>query len=713
MLVHAMAALLLTAIQCAAQQRAALTAADYARAESFLLYKTNPLVLHGGVRPTWLPDGRFWYRTATEKGSEAILVDPVKGERIPGFDPAAVAGPSPAVDRNEVLSPDKKRVAFLRDYNLWVRDLATRRETQLTKDGVKDFGYATDNAGWIKSDRPVVVWSPDSTRLATFQQDERGVGEMYLVDTPVGHPRLFAWKYPMAGDETVVSIQRVVIDVAGARVVRLQMPPDAHRSTYYDDLAMFGDWGDVQWSPDSTQLVFASVSRDHKHVQVRAASPATGAVRDVFDETAATFFGSAEGRLNWKFLGASHEVVWYSERDDWGNLYLYDSETGRLKNRITRGEGNVMQLVRVDETARAVYFSGMGKERGRDPYFRHFYRASLDGKEQTLLTPQDANHEVSLSPDNRYFVDTYSRPDVPPVSVLRKSDGALISTLERADISRLVAAGWKPPIPITVKGRDGVTDLCGLMYKPTNFDAAKKYPIVNHVYPDGSVGPRNFLPSRSDSQAMAELGFIVVEIDGMGTPGRSKRYFDLAYGNLSDSTVPDQVAGMKDLARRYPWIDIERAGIHGHSGGGYTTARAMFQYPDFFKVGVSQAGDHDNRAYEDDWVELAQGLMVRKPDGSSNYDSQANQSIAKNLKGHLLLAHGTMDTNVSPYNTLLVVDELIKANKDFDLLLLPNRGHGFGSEPYMMRRRWDYFVRYLLGAEPPKEYELRSPGNLR
>jgi len=319
---------------------------------------------------------------------------------------------------------------------------------------------------------------------------------------------------------------------------------------------------------------------------------------------------------------------------------------------------------------------------------------------------------VSLSPSGRYFVDSFSKPDVPAVTQLRDADGGLIATIETADVTRLVATGWKPPMPITVKARDGQTDLYGLLYRPTTFDASRKYPIVNHIYPGpqtGSVGSRTFSAARGDAQALAELGFVVVEIDGMGTPWRSKKFHEAYYGNMGDNTLPDQVAGMKDLAARFPWIDLDRAGIYGHSGGGFATADAMFRYPDFFKVGISEAGNHDNRVYEDDWAEKWQGLLEKKPDGATNYDNQANQLIAKNLKGKLLLAHGTLDSNVPPNNTLLVVDELIKANKDFDLLMLPNRGHGFGNEPYMVRRRWDYFVRYLLGAEPPHEYEMHAP----
>jgi dipeptidyl aminopeptidase/acylaminoacyl peptidase len=426
----------------------------------------------------------------------------------------------------------------------------------------------------------------------------------------------------------------------------------------------------------------------------------------------ATNFQSGDNRVNWRYLPNSNELIWFSERDNWGQLYLYDRRTGKLKNQITTGEGNVTEVLRVDEKNRLIYFLGVGREKGRDPYFVHLYRIAFDGKNPTLLTPEDATHQISWAPSGKYFVDSYSKPDVPPVTVVRDSNGKLIANVAKADVSRLVAAGWMPPIPFTTKARDGVTDLYGLMFKPNNFDPSKKYPIINHIYPGpqvGSIGSRNFSPVRGDTQALAELGFVVVELDGMGTPLRSKKFHDAYYADMGDNTLPDQIAAMKQLAQREPAIDLDRAGIYGHSGGGFATADAMFRYPDFFKVGISEAGNHDNREYEDDWGEMYQGLVETKSEGSSNYDDQANENMAKNLKGHLLLAHGTGDDNVPPYNTLLVVNALIKANKDFDLILLPNRHHGFGNEPYMVRRRWDYFTRYLLGAEPPHEYELHPP----
>jgi dipeptidyl aminopeptidase/acylaminoacyl peptidase len=753
-----------------AQDRQAVTAADYARAEKFLAPAVNPLVIGGTVMPTWLPDERFTYRSAlADGGAEFMLVDPVKAARVRAFDHDKLAAalstasgtkveplklPFPAVELSAdgkavafdmdgkrwscdvqgaacsstgvarapqtaggrgagrpadgpapaVPSPDGKREVFIRDWNLWVRDVGTKQETQLTKDGEKDFGYATDNAGWTSSDRAIVLWSPDSKKLATYQQDERKVGDMYLVTTTTGHPELKAWKYPLPGDEHVAMMHRVIIDADTGATVRFQMPPDFHRAMLGDHFSL----NDMTWSPDARQLAFVSTSRDHKSAVVRVADAATGVVRTVFEETAATHFESQAG---WRVLWATNEIVWYSQRDDWGHLYLYDLQTGKLKHQITSGEGPVTQIARIDEKTRTVYFVALGREKGQDPYFRHFYRIGLDGQGYASLTPEDGDHTVQVSPSGRYLVDTYSTCERAPVVTVRDATGKALMTVEKADISKLVAAGWKPPMPFSVKGRDGKTDIYGMLFRPTNFDPSRKYPIINNAYPgpqSGSVGSRSFGAARGDRQALAELGFIVVSIDGMGTPGRSKSFHDTYYGAMGrDNTLPDQVAGMKELAQRYPWIDIDRAAMWGHSGGGFIAADAMFRYPDFFKVGISESGNHDQRAYEDDWGERYQGLLVKNADGTDNYEVEANQTVAKNLKGKLLLAHGMMDNNVPPYNTLLVVDALVKANKDFDLLLFPHQAHGYGVDgPYMMRRRWDYFVKWLLGVDPPKEYQM-------
>ena len=437
----------------------------------------------------------------------------------------------------------------------------------------------------------------------------------------------------------------------------------------------------------------------------------TGAIRGVYNETTATQFESGQGAVNWKFLPASNEFIWYTERDGWGHLYLYDLTSGKLKNSITSGDWVVTEVLKTDEKNRVIYFKAGGREKGRDPYFSHFYSIGFDGKALKLLTPEDGNHDIALSPDGKHFIDNYSQPNVPSVSVLRDLNGKLVANLEKTDISRLTATGWKPPMPIVVKARDGATDLYGLMYTPMKLDPTKKYPFINYIYPGpqaGSVGSRSFTPARNDHQALAELGFVVVQIDGTCNPLRSKKFHDACYGNMADNTLPDQVSGMRQLAGKFPYIDIERVGIWGHSGGGYATAAAMFRYPEFFKVGISESGNHDNRNYEDDWGERYIGLLTTDANGKSNYEDQANQNFAVNLKGKLLLAHGGMDDNVPPYNTYLVADALIKANKDFDLLIFPNARHGYGADSfYMMRRRWDYFVKHLLGAEPPKEYVIK------
>jgi len=754
-----------------AAQGRQLTTEDYARAEKFMGYNVNALVYHGVARPTWMADGRFWYRDNGPDGITFMVVDPVKGTKAAAFDQKKLAAALTSVmggkmkadaqhlvlseiefsegdktvvvgsgsrkfrcdlsgagvcaeviaagakmpeSERGVLSPDKSRAAFIRNWNLWVRDVATGKETQLTTDGVKDFGYATDNAGWTMSDNAILVWSPDGKKIATFQQDQRKTGEMYLVPVTNGHPELKAWKYPLVGDADVTMIERVIINVDKAKVIRLKMPPDQHRSTICDDVSCRGGsgWDDVQWSADGSTLAFVSTSRDHKKEWMRIADVASGDVLDVMDETAEKFFESGNDKVNWKYLSKTKELLWFSERDGWGQLYMYDASTGGPKNQITHGEGNVTQVLYVDEAARKIYFLGVGKEAGRDPYFSHFYSIGFDGKNMKLLTPENADHAVTVSKDGKYFVDVYSTATQPQTAVVRDDSGKVVVEVAKQDISKLVADGWVPPVPIKVKARDGKTDLYGYMFKPTNFDASKKYPIVNSVYPGpqtGSCGGRGFAAAHRDWQSLAELGFVVVCIDGMGTPFRSKAFHEFYYGNLGDDTIPDQVAGMKELAAENPWIDIDKVGMYGHSGGGNATAAAMFHYPDFFKVGIAESGNHDQRDYEDDWAEKWNGLLVKNADGTTNYDSQANQYVAKNLKGKLLLAHGSMDNNVPMNNTLLVVDALIKANKDFDLLIIPNVAHGYAeASQYMMRRRWDYFVKNLAGNVPPHEYEMKS-----
>ncbi|WP_299291723.1 DPP IV N-terminal domain-containing protein, partial [uncultured Mucilaginibacter sp.] len=565
----------------------ALTANDYAHAEKMMAYNTATLVDYASVRPNWISKNQFWYHVLTPQGSRFMLVDAAKKTRAAAFDQEKLAASlslatgktyqanrlpfqnfSLSADQksiifkadgkqwkcdlttyqcaadnssvkkalnneggqqasgNEIISPDGTKAAFIKDYNLCVRDVNTSQQTALTTDGVKDYGYATDNAGWKQSESSVLLWSPDSKKIATFKQDQRKVSDMYLVSTNVGKPTLKAWKYPLPGDSVIAMIERVIINVDQPKVIRLQIPPDPHRATLSDDISSGGSFDDVDWNADASQLAFVSTSRDHKDEKVRIANAETGAVREVFEEKVATQFESGQGAINWRYLAKTNEILWYSERDNWGHLYLYNASTGKLKNQITKGNWVVTKLLNVDEKKRELYFMADGLE-AENPYFSQLCKIGFDGKHFAVLTPEAGNHQVTFSPGNDYFIDSYSKPNVPPVTVLRDLNGKLLVNLEKADVSRLTASGWHAPIPITIKAHDGKTDLYGLMFTPTNLNAQKKYPVVDYIYPGpqgGSVGSWSFAASRGDNQALAELGFVVVEIEGTSNPLRSKSF---------------------------------------------------------------------------------------------------------------------------------------------------------------------------------------------
>ena len=754
-----------------------LTEADYQRAESFLQQNTSTLMQNSILAQYWQDNGQLVYRRSALDGSDYILYDPVTESKSVLIDNNRLAvslgqilgadieplelvltriqlydelgsiffryqGDNYFLDRSnyeiklmedtpssEFLSPDRSKTVFIEDHNLWMRNTASNELTQLTVDGVEDYGYGTNNAGWIRGSTPVIRWSPDSSKIASFRHDGRNVGEMYLFSTKVGHPELEAWKYPLPGDEHIFMIERIVIhledevsDESIPRIVRLNMSPDAHRSTTSDHIAG-NDGGslDVQWSEDSKKLAFVSSSRDHKVAQLRIADIETGAVRDVYREEAATQYESGIRAENWRVFHERGEFIWYSEKDNWGHLYLHDLETGELKRQLTSGSWLVLSLSDVDLEKEQLFFFAAAKE-GGDPYFQYLYRIALDGSGLKLLTPEIANHSISWSQSSEFFTDTYSTPIQAPISVLKDRSGAQLAIIEETDISQLQESGWVAPIPFVVKARDQLTDLYGLMYRPMNFDEEKSYPVLNYLYPGpsgSSVGSRSFQSSRRDNQAVAELGFIVVEVDAMGTPGRSKSFHDIYYGNMADNGLPDQVGTIQQLASSRPWMDLDRVGIWGHSGGGFASTAGILRYPDFYKVAVSSAGNHDNRNYEDDWGERWQGLLETYPESTpldtefeggavspTNYDSQANQLLVKNLQGKLLLAHGLMDTNVHPSNTLLVVEALIEAEKEFDLLILPNLSHDFSLSRYFMLKRWNYFVEHLLHINPVADFRF-------
>ena len=756
---------------------AQLSSTDYARAEQLLPWNAAELLINDAVRPHWMSGDRFWFRNRGPRGWEFLMVDMTTGLRHPAFDHVRLAsalstaadtsydatrlpfrdiawvsgdrairfsvgrgrswtcdvatyrcaGPDTlAVTRaNEVVSPDGAWVALERGGNLLVRPTAGGVEKALTTDGSSDWGYALANIGCCQQvtnvrnkteQRPLVLWSPDSKRLVTTKWDQRNVRLMHLLETRNPGPILHSYRYALPGDSVIPRYDLHVFDVAAGRGVKVNVPTMDAVNTTCCWLSTDTVWKDVRWGSGGDALYFTAGKRGFHELTLFTADPSTGVARNILTERGKTFVETSQfsGDIpNWRPLAGGNEVVWWSERDGWGHLYLVDAKTGEIRNRITNGDWLVAELLWVDEAARWVYFTAVGRESGRDPYFRHYYRAKLDGSVTQLLTTEDADHDIAVAPGGRFIVDNSARPDRPPVSVLRRIDGTMVQEIQRADATRLAAAGFRPPEPFTVRARDGITELRGLLWRPANFDSTKRYPIIDYIYPGpqvGSVGTRQFAARQGgNAGALAELGFWVVQVDAMGTPGRSKAFHDAFYGNMTDNGIPDQVVAIKQLAGRIRQIDLDHVGIFGHSGGGFASTDALLTYPEFFKVAVSSAGNHDNRSYDFSWGEKYQGLLRKLSDSTDSFDSQSNWRKAKNLRGRLLLAYGTLDDNVHPVATQLVIDELIKANKDFDLLVMPNRNHGFAGEPYMIRRTWDYFVRHLAGGEPPEGYELRRP----
>ena len=756
---------------------AQVTSTDYARAEQLLPWNAQELVINDAVRPRWMPGDRFWYRNRGAKGWEYLIVDAATGTRRPAFDHARLAsalstaadtsfdstklpfrdlvwvnggksirfssgrraqwtcdvtsyqcmGPDtlPMAKASEVMSPNGEWVAYERDGNLYVRPSGGGGEKALTTDGSTDWGYGLSNIGCCQQVtnvrnktelRPLVLWSPDSKRLVTTKWDQRNVRLMYLLETKNPGPILHSYRYALPGDSVIPRFDLHVFDVNAGRGVKVNVPPIDAVNTTCCWLATDTVWKDVRWGNGSDALYFTAGKRGFHELALMTADPSTGTARTILTERGKTFVETNQysgGIPNWRPVGNTGDVVWWSERDGWGHLYLVNGQTGEIRNRITAGDWLVAELLWVDEATRSVYFTAVGREPGRNPYYRHYYRAKLDGSSVQLLTPEDADHDISVAPDGKYLVDNYARPDRPSVSVVRRIDGTVVQELQRADASALMAAGFHAPEMFTVRARDGVTELHGLLWRPANFDSTRSYPVIDYIYPGpqvGSVGSRQFASrGGGNGAALSQLGFFVVQVDAMGTPGRSKAFHDTFYGNMTDNGIPDQVTTIKQLAGRIPQMDLDRVGIFGHSGGGFSSTDAILTYPDFFKVAVSSAGNHDNRSYDFTWGEKYQGLLRKLSDSTDSFDSQSNWRKAKNLRGRLLLAYGTLDDNVHPVATQLVIDELIKANKDFDLLVMPNRNHGFAAEPYMIRRTWDYFVRNLKGEEPPEGYELRRP----
>ena len=690
----------------------------YENASKHLPQNLNKYVKNNLTSQKWI-DNNLYFNVKSDNTIKSYKIDAESLEIIEEELPDETR---PSVNYLEIVSPNKKKSIYIKNYNLWIRDLTTKKTKQLTFNGYEDYGYATNNAGWIKNDRPVLKWSNDSKTITTFRQDSRMVGEMYLTTTNVGHPNLQKWKYALPGDENIFEIERIFINVESGKISKFKMGRDFQRSTTTDHIAGWdGTLLDANFSKDGKKLAFISSSRDHKEAHLQIADVKTGNIESVYKEVSKTYFESGVSGENWRVFFNSNEFLWYSEKDNWGHLYLYDLSNGNLKNRITSGEWLVRDVLHVDESTREIFFTGGGKEKG-NPYHVYLYKVNFDGSGLVCLTPEKGTHRINASEDWKYFTTTFSTTENSPVTLLKNRNGETLKEINRVDISELLENNWQQPIEFSVKARDNETDVYGLLYLPSFYNENHNYPVLNYIYPgpqSGSIGNYGFSVARRDFQALAELGFIVIGVDAMGTPGRSKSFHDAYYGNMGDNGLPDNIKAIKDLSKIYKGMDTERVGIWGHSGGGFASTRAILEYPEFYDVAVSSSGNHDNRNYEADWGEKWQGLLEYTDedidDGDTNYDfkqtnydNQANQLLAKNLKGKLMLAHGNLDDNVPPYSTLLVVDALIKENKDFDLIIFPNKRHGYGDmNNYFTRKKWDYFVKHLKGIEPPKEFEMK------
>ncbi|QPQ29766.1 S9 family peptidase [Lysinibacillus sp. JNUCC 51] len=632
---------------------------------------------------------------------------------------------------HESCSPDGDWTVFTKDNNLYLRSLKTEEIKSLTVDGEPyyDYGSQPEASTSAVFERlyqpqlpPVALWSPNSKKIVSHRLDQRKVRTLHLMQSvsqdQACEPKAHAYRYPLVGDENVPLIEFFIFDVEKGSTIKVDFNPiiSGMVSPLTQDLQT------AFWTDDSNNFYFLNFSRDYRMVQLILVDSETGKARMLLEEKSDSFifidlYNLGSGGVNIRWINKSNDFIWHSERDGWSHIYLYDGNTGQLKNRITSGQWGVRQILSVDEESEWIYFTAGGRESERDPYLQHLYRVRFDGTELMLLTPEDAEHGVFISPNYNYFVDTYSRVDLPPQTVLRKTDGSLVCNLEKADVEGLLEKGYSIPERFKVKAADGTTDLYGILIRPANFTKNKKYPVLDSFYggPQLIHTPKKFtwggefivgpLDFTGGAQAFAQLGFAVIIMDGRGTPYRSKSFHDYSNGSLEKAAgLEDHVAALKQLTQRFPFLDKKSVGIYGESGGGYGAARAILSYPETFKVAVAGCGNHDQRYYLAFWGERFQGMY-----DPELYKEQDNTLLVSRLNGKLLLVTGDMDDNVHPSLTIRMVHALTKANKDFDLMILPNRHHGIGADVYYIRRRWDYFVQHLIKVEPPKEYTIKDP----
>ncbi len=748
----------------------------YKRAESFLPWNAQKLIKNGYLKPNWIENSsKFWYLIETDEKREFLCVDPKTKKKSRAFDHNKltknlnrVTGKKysstqlpfdtiefkndgtimefnirknywscdlttyectkikrePETPSNWLVSPDRQKALFIKDYNAYAIDLSTGKKIQLTKDGEKDNDYGSSpesNTFAITLRRlnmespPIASWSPDSKKILIHKINQKSVKKLYLIQS-VGlrgssRPLLHEYHYPLPQDDERALCSTYILDLEKEKAILTRHDP------YPLDYLSLIEHKYAWWGKESKTTYIIYFERGHDEVTLCEIDVFTGDTRTILTEKSASFMDlnpNPDKKPNVSVVNQGKDVIWYSERDGWGHLYLYDCETGEMKNQITSGEWVVHDIILIDEEEKWIYFTAGGREPGIDPYYRLLYRVHFDGASLQLLTPEPADHDIIFSPDGKYFIDNISKVDEIPHSLLRSANGELMLNLEKANINKLMDMGWKFPERFTLKARDNTTDLYGVIFKPINFTPKQQYPIIDFIYP----GPQRINTPKSfpmklnasileywDPQALAELGFIVIVMDGFGTPLRSKKFLDYSYGKMEEAGgLEDHVKIIKELAKSHSFMNLEKVGIYGHSGGGYASARAILEYPDFYKVAVSSAGNHDQRGYVAGWGEKYQGLVQ-----NTDYTHQANSKLANNLKGKLFLVCGDMDDNVHFSLTYQLADALIKANKDFDMLVLPNRNHYFLIDEYFIRKRWDYFVRYLLDQTPSKSYKIKPP----
>jgi dipeptidyl-peptidase-4 len=600
---------------------------------------------------------------------------PAESKPNPASDEAEM-DQKPGRPREGTRRPRDERV-ILRNDNVFFRDSKANEERQLTTDGTPENSY-----------NGRVRWSPDGNYFVVMRTQPAEKHPVYIVESSPRdqvQPKLFEHQYLKPGDRVEVSKPALFEAATGKRIE-------------LDDSLYKNPWSitEFRWEADSSRFTFLFNQRGHQTLRLVAVD-VSGKTQAIVNEESKTFI-TYSSMFFLERLPKTNELIWMSERDGWNHLYLYDATSGAVKNQITRGEWVIRGVERVDADKRQIWFRAGGLDPEQDPYYVHHCRIDFDGQNLVRLTHGDGTHTLEYSPNRKFYVDTYSRVDQPPVHELRRaSDGKLVAELLRTDLSRLAKTGWRAPERFVAKGRDGKTDIFGIICRPSNFDPQKKYPVIERIYagPHGAFVPKSFKEWQGNLQTYAELGFILVSIDGMGTSYRSKAFHDVCWQNLADAGFPDRISWLQAAAKHEPALDLTRVGIFGGSAGGQNALGALLTHGDFYKAAVADCGCHDNRMDKIWWNEQWMGYPIGK-----HYEEQSNVTLAKNLKGKLLLTVGELDKNVDPASTMQVVNALIKADKDFDLLVVPGADHGAGEKPYADRRRRDFFVRHLLGVEP-------------